>query len=102
MPRALPFRGVPSRRLLTSLSILTAGAIWLSACSTTDIAGGTAAPTLVIPPGPPVAVDVALLPGQVGPRLLSRREGSGADAGGSEERLRQPLRDRARAPRAAC
>ena len=72
MPRALPSGGVPSRRLLTSLAVLTAGAIWLSACSTTDIAGGTAVPTLVIPPGPPVVVDVALLPGKWG--LASYRD----------------------------
>ena len=72
MPRAFALRGVPSRRFIASLSLIAAGAIWLSACSTTDIAGGTTVPTLVIPPGPPVAVDVALLPGKWG--LASYRD----------------------------
>ena len=72
MPRALPFWGFSSRRFLTSLAVLTASAIWLSGCGTTDIAGGTAVPTLVIPPGPPVVVDVALLPGKWG--LASYRD----------------------------
>ena len=72
MPRDLPFRGVPSRRFIASLSVLVAGALWLSACNTTDIAGGAAVPALVIPPGPPVAVDVALLPGKWG--LASYRD----------------------------
>ena len=72
MECASPARSVPSRRLLASLSILFAGLIGLSACTTTDIAGGATVPTLVIPPGPPVAVDVALLPGKYG--LASYRD----------------------------
>jgi hypothetical protein len=65
-------RSVPSRRVLVSLAILVAGAIGLSACSTTDIAGGATVATLPIPPGPPVVVDVALLPGKYG--LASYRD----------------------------
>lgn len=72
MQCASPVRSVPSRRLLASLSFLLAGMIGLSACTTTDIAEGTAVPTLVIPPGPPVVVDVALLPGKYG--LASYRD----------------------------
>lgn len=66
------FRVSPSPRALASLLILLAGSAALSACNTTDIAGGATVPTLVIPPGPPVAVDIALLPGKYG--LASYRE----------------------------
>lgn len=71
MPRMSSFRSPPSLHLPASLPILLA-VIGLSACSTADIAGGAATPTVVIPPGPPVAVDVALLPGKYG--LASYRE----------------------------
>lgn len=65
-------RSVPSRRVLISLTMLVAGVIGLSACNTTDIAGTTTVAVLPIPPGPPVVVDIALLPGKYG--LASYRD----------------------------
>ena len=63
---------IPSQRILLSLTILVAGVIGLAACSTTDIAGPTTVAVLPIPPGPPVVVDIALLPGRYG--LASYRD----------------------------
>lgn len=72
MPFALSFRSPPWLRPLASLFLPLVAAIALSACNTTDIAGGATAPAVVLPPGPPVAVDVALLPGRYG--LASYRD----------------------------
>ncbi len=65
-------RSIPSQRILVFLTILVAGVIGLAACSTTDIAGTTTVVALPIPPGPPVVVDIALLPGRYG--LASYRD----------------------------
>jgi len=59
-------------RALAVLSALFGAGVGLSACSTTDVAGPTAVATLPLPPGPPVVVDVALLPGKYG--LASYRD----------------------------
>lgn len=61
---------VPARRLLLSLAVISS-VTGLAACSTTDIAGPTVT-ALPIPPGPPVVVDIALLPGRFG--LASYRD----------------------------
>ena len=65
-------RSTPSRPVLALLSVLLVAVGGLSACNTTDIAGPATVATLPLPPGPPVAVDVALLPGRYG--LASYRE----------------------------
>jgi hypothetical protein len=57
------------RRLFLSLAVVSV--MGLGACSTTDIAAPTVA-VLAIPPGPPVVVDIALLPGRYG--LASYRD----------------------------
>lgn len=62
-------RGVPMRRLFLSLAVVSV--LGLGACSTTDIAAPTVV-ALPIPPGPPVVVDIALLPGRYG--LASYRD----------------------------
>lgn len=72
MPRQSLSRSVPTLRALAVLSALLGVGTGLSACSTTDIAGPATVATLPLPPGPPVVVDVALLPGKYG--LASYRE----------------------------
>ena len=80
------------------MTILLAGGIGLSACSTTDIAGTTTVAVLPIPPGPPVVVDIALLPGKWG--LASYREDKDIPrtTKRGEVRLRQSLPDRGKGP----
>ena len=85
----------PSRRLLVSLAIAVSGVIGLSACSTDqhgspDRRGDASHPARAAGRGRHCAASR-----QIRSRLLSRREGSGADPGRGKERLRQPLRDRA-------
>jgi len=58
------------RRLFLSLALVSV--MGLAACSTTDIAGPATVVALPIPPGPPVVVDIALLPGRYG--LASYRD----------------------------
>jgi hypothetical protein len=72
MPRVLPSRDPHSRRRLALFSFLVSAVLALSACNTASLVGTAPPPQVAVPPGPPVAVDVALLPGKWG--LASYRD----------------------------
>jgi hypothetical protein len=59
-------RSAPYRRRVIPVVAFLAGAALLGACSTTSIPTVPTQPAVVIPPGPPVAVEVAALPGKWG------------------------------------
>lgn len=62
----LSLRSAPSRSRVMPAVVILAGAALLGACSTTSVPTVPTQPAVVIPPGPPVAVEVAALPGKWG------------------------------------
>jgi hypothetical protein len=72
MPLSWSYARVPQLRRAGSFVVSVAVALVLAACTTANIPTVPTTPALVIPPGPPVAVDIAVLPGKWG--LASYRD----------------------------